>query len=204
VTGLADRACWLFDLDGTLVDSAPAHERAYRAALAELWPAGLAGFSYPEHAGRPTAEVVAGLGAPAAVVARKQALYRSAPVAAMPGALDLLASLAARGRPAYVVTGASRRSAALVLAATGLAPYVRGVLAAEDTAAGKPDPAPYAEACRRWAPGGPATAVAVEDSPAGVASALAAGLLTVQVGGVQVGGVPAPGVLAVDSLAALR
>jgi beta-phosphoglucomutase-like phosphatase (HAD superfamily) len=82
-----------------------------------------------------------------------------------------------------VVTGASRRAAERVLRVTGLAGAFGGVVAAEDAAAGKPDPAPYAEACRRWAPGGPATAVAVEDSDLGVRSAVGAGLLTVHVGG---------------------
>jgi beta-phosphoglucomutase-like phosphatase (HAD superfamily) len=82
VTGaLAGRECWLFDLDGTLVDSAPAHALAYEVALEELWPAARPGFRYGEHAGRPTAEVVAGLGVDPAVagrvVARKQALYRA-------------------------------------------------------------------------------------------------------------------------------
>lgn len=202
----AVRTCWLFDLDGTLVDSGPAHDRAYRVALAELWPAGLTGFRYAEHLGRPTAEVVAGLGAPAPVVARKQALYRryvdEGQVTATPGAVELLAALAGRGR--YVVTGASRASADRVLAATGLDRWFAGMVAAEDVTAGKPDPAAYREACRRFAPAGDlGTVVAVEDSPQGVRSAVAAGLLTVHVGGPG-GPAPVGAALTVASLDALR
>ncbi len=204
---LAGRTCWLFDLDGTLVDSGPAHDRAFRVALAELWPAGLAGFRYADHLGRPTTEVVAGLGAPPPVVARKQALYRQyvdeGQVAVAPGAVDLLAALAGRGR--YVVTGASRSSAERVLAATGLAGWFDGMVAAEDVPAGKPDPAAYREACRRYAPAGDLGAVvAVEDSPQGVRSAVAAGLLTVHVQAGEPAGAVGAGVLTVSGLEALR
>ena len=210
---LAARGCWLFDLDGTLVDSTPAHEAAYRTALGELFPAALGSFRYAEHLGRPTAEVVAGLGVADPVlagrlVARKQARYRECVAAGrvlpLPGGPELLTELARRGRPRYVVTGASRASAERVLAATGLAGLVGGLVTAEDAAPGKPHPAAYREACRRYAPGGdPGTAVAVEDSAQGVASALAAGLLTVHV---RAGGpaVPGPGVVPVAGLEALR
>lgn len=208
---LAARTCWLFDLDGTLVDSAPAHERAYRVALAELWPAGLAGFDYAQHGGRPTGEVLAGAPAPGPLVARKQELYRryvdEGQVVALPGAAALLAELVRRGRAVHVVTGASRASAERALAATGLGRFVGGMVAAEDVRAGKPDPAAYREACRRFARGGAGTAVAVEDSPPGVRSALAAGLLTVHVGPSSPDGRPAAagaGVIAVPGLDVVR
>lgn len=48
---LAGRRVWLCDLDGTLVDSAPAHEAAFRDAIAELTPGLLESFRYAEHAG---------------------------------------------------------------------------------------------------------------------------------------------------------
>lgn len=207
---LARRSCWLFDLDGTLIDSGPAHERAYRVALAELCPAALDDFRYADHLGRPTAEVLAELGAPPAAVARKQALYRryvdERQVTAVSGAVALLAELAGRGRSLHVVTGASRVSAERALDATGLARFFAGMVAAEDVPAGKPDPAAYREACRRFAPD-PGTAVAVEDSPQGVRSALDAGLLTVHIGPGTDGAGPAvagAGVVAVPGLAALR
>lgn len=191
---------WLFDLDGTLVDSGPAHERAYVDALAELWPDGLTRFRYAEHLGRPTVDVMSGLGAPdpARLAARKQALYQRRAVLdvrAAPGADHLLALLRHRGREVHVVTGASRRSAELSLRATGLDRWVGALLTADDVPAGKPDPAPYAEACRRFADGDPDRAVAVEDSSHGVAAAVAAGLATIRVGtaGPPAGAVPSSG-----------
>ncbi|MEU1726676.1 HAD hydrolase-like protein [Nonomuraea sp. NPDC005692] len=58
---------WLCDLDGTLVDSAPAHEAAFRHALAEHAPGALESFRYADHAGASTAAVAARLtGDPAA------------------------------------------------------------------------------------------------------------------------------------------
>lgn len=200
---LADRTCWLFDLDGTLVDSVPAHARAYEQALATLWPAALAGFRYADHLSRPTAEVMASLVPDPVVagslVALKQSLYRSfvddGLVRELPGASRLLAGLAERGRSLHVVTGASRASADRALRATGLGRHLASAVTAEDVASGKPFPDAYVEACRRFAAGDRATAVAIEDSPHGVASALGAGLLTVHIGGSA-----APGVLAVRDL----
>lgn len=43
---LGNKRAWLFDLDGTLVDSAPAHRAAFHAALAELAPEALDEFRY--------------------------------------------------------------------------------------------------------------------------------------------------------------
>nr|BFE80157.1 hypothetical protein GCM10020093_027580 [Planobispora longispora] len=61
---LAGRRAWLCDLDGTLVDSAPAHEAAFRAALAEISPEALGSFDYGAHMGASTRQVVEDLGVP--------------------------------------------------------------------------------------------------------------------------------------------
>jgi beta-phosphoglucomutase len=74
-----------------------------------------------------------------------------------------------------VVSGAARVELESVLAAAGLAELISVVVAAEDVAAGKPDPAGYILALelleRR-----PDEALAFEDSEAGVSAAKAAGL----------------------------
>lgn len=203
---VASRRVWLFDLDGTLVDSAPAHETAFREAIAELAPDLLPNFHYGAYAGASTREVFARLGAGHGVTTqlarRKQQYYRrrvdAGQVRAFPGAHELLDRLGELGRPAYLVTSGSSRSVGRVLAACGLGRRLRGVLTADDVPAAKPDPAVYRAACQRW---GVAAhdAVAVEDSVHGVQSAVGAGLVTVQVHTDR----PAPGAIAVRHLGQL-
>ncbi|QFG21453.1 HAD family phosphatase [Actinomadura sp. WMMB 499] len=199
-------AAWFLDLDGTLVDSAPAHEAAFRAALAEVAPALLGGFDYRDHAGAGTGAVAGTLGLAGAdaarFVRRKREIYRghvaAGKVAAFPGAHRLLDRLAALGRPAYLVTAGSRGSVARVLAASGLGDRLGGVLTGDDVPASKPDPAFYRAACERWSVA-PAGAAAVEDSAHGAASAVGAGIRTYLV---HASG-PVPGTVPVRDLDAL-
>ncbi|MEV0197102.1 HAD family phosphatase [Nonomuraea sp. NPDC050691] len=200
---IARRRTWLCDLDGTLVDSAPVHRAAFHAALAEVAPGLLASFRYEAHTGASTADVAAALGADPEVATRlarrKQQLYRgyvaSGQVNVFPGARRLLDRLASGGRTAYLVTSGSRESVERVLSAAALGGYFRGVLTADDVPASKPHPGCYLEACRRWAID-PDDAVAVEDSAHGVAAAVSAGLVTLQVHAAE----PAPGAIVVDRL----
>jgi sugar-phosphatase len=78
-----------------------------------------------------------------------------------------------------VVTSGTRIVARARMAAAGLRePPV--LITAEDVPAGKPDPAPYLVAAARLDLD-PADCLAVEDSPVGLASARAAGCVTVAV-----------------------
>ena len=200
---IAARRAWLCDLDGTLVNSGPVHEAAFRDAITELMPGLLTSFRYSAHAGASTRDVVAALVADPDVaerlVRRKQRLYRryvdAGRVAVFPGAYRLLDHLAGGGRPAYLVTSGSRESVERVLAACSLGGRLRAVLTSDDVAASKPDPAVYREACRRWGID-PGEAVAVEDSAQGAASAIGAGLVTLQVHATE----PAPGAFPIRHL----
>ncbi|MBG0818872.1 HAD family phosphatase [Planomonospora sp. ID82291] len=203
---IAGRRAWLFDLDGTLVDSAPAHEAAFRTALAETAPDLLDSFDYTAHAGTSTRQVMQGLGLrpdlARRAAERKQELYRAyaadGAVAVLPGARRLLGLLADLGRIPYLVTSGSRDSVTRVLTACALTGSFRAVLTADDAPWSKPDPRFYRQACHRWAVD-PADALAVEDSAHGVASATGAGLLTLQVHGAE----PAPGAVTVQNLDAI-
>jgi HAD superfamily hydrolase (TIGR01509 family) len=200
---VAGRRVWFCDLDGTLVDSGPVHRAAFRDAIEEIAPGLLDSFRYDAHAGASTLEVVAGLGTGAGtaerLIRRKQQLYRiyvdAGLVAVFPGAHRLLDHLARRGRMVYLVTSGSRGSVDRVLAASALRGRFRAVLSGDDVPLSKPDPMIYHEACRRWDVD-PDDAVAVEDSAHGVASAVGAGLLTLQVHATEA----APGALAVRHL----
>lgn len=174
---------YLFDLDGTLVDSSPVHERAYRQVLAEKHPDVLAGFSYRTISGLTTFDAFRKLGLDESqsreATARKQALYREAvatgAVRALPGAAALLEKLKDRGARIAIVTSASRASATGTLETTGLQAFADALITADDVTKGKPDPEPYRAALMRLH-ADPARTVAVEDALSGIASAHAAGV----------------------------
>lgn len=107
------------------------------------------------------------------LAARKNQLFQSIVaergVRVYPGTLDLLTRLRTAGIPAALVTAS--RNARAVLAAGGVADLfdviVDGEVAAENSLAGKPDPASYLEAARRLGVR-PELAVVIEDAIAGV------------------------------------
>lgn len=175
VMSLSDRtfAAVLFDNDGTLVDSTPAATRAWIrwAGEYEVDMTTLAGVH-----GRPARDIVA-LVAPH--LPPEEALARIVEleeqdvegVVALPGALAALR--ACRGADA-LVTSATRELARLRVRAAGL-PEPRVIVSAEDVVNGKPDPEPFLAAARRLGVE-PEQCLVVEDAPAGLAAARAAGM----------------------------
>ncbi|MFI7009641.1 HAD-IA family hydrolase [Streptomyces sp. NPDC050145] len=170
----------LFDNDGTLILSV---ESAYRCWIRWAQEYGITAddFAGLSLHGRTTAEIVADL-LPAERVSEAVARIGRLEVEdvaagdtrAVPGALELLAALPA-GRWA-VVTSAARELAEARLAAVGItAPLL---IAAEDVTRGKPDPEPFLLAAERLG-ADPARCVVLEDAPAGLAAARAAGMRTV-------------------------
>ncbi len=175
---------FLFDLDGTLVDSTPAHARAFVGALERDHPTLAREFVYAPFAGRPTREAFIALGFQdepelADLTRLKQRLYREAvergEVIVFDGVRPLLQRLREMNRRLFVVTGASRISTQRVLALTGLAEFFEGVTTAEDTASGKPAPEPYLHTLKSHGLSG-GDCLVIEDAESGIRSALAAGL----------------------------
>jgi HAD superfamily hydrolase (TIGR01509 family) len=181
----------LVDLDGTLVDSSPAHARAFVAALSAGHPGLAAKFDYGQVAGMRTLDTFIRLGIAdeaeaAELTGRKQALYRAAldrgEVLVFPGATALLARLHAEGRRLFLVTGASRLSAQRILETTGLARYFSGMITADDVPRGKPAPDPYLAALETHGLKR-AESIAIEDGEHGVRSAQAAKLDVITIHG---------------------
>ena len=175
---------FLFDFDGTLVNSAPLHDWAFRIVLATAAPAMLAQFDYELIKGLTTRSSFVRLGIEDAgtldwCVAAKQRLYREAVAAghlkAFPGARQMLEAVAARGAESFVVSSGSAESVRRGLALCGLCDYFVGVITAEDAPAGKPAPAPYLACLARFGLDC-SSSIAVEDAAAGVRSAHAAGM----------------------------
>ncbi len=118
-----------------------------------------------------------------------------------PGAPELLAECVDAGVPCVLVTMSWRRLADAVVASAPAGSFVTSVTGDEVTN-GKPDPEPYLAAAEALGVDA-ADCVAIEDSPTGVASALAAGCATLGVPHV-VPVVASPGLTLVDSLAGIR
>jgi sugar-phosphatase len=170
-------AAIMFDLDGVLVDSMPAIRRYWLE-----WGRrhGIAEAKVLQNVHLPAVELV-GVLAPgldaSAEAGRAAAAYQIAGIPAIPGSRELLQSLP-RERWA-IVTSAPRTVALKRVNAAGL-PEPRVLIAGEDGLRGKPDPLPYQLAA--WCMGVPAPAcVAVEDSRAGIQSAIGAGMHVIAV-----------------------
>ena len=114
-----------------------------------------------------------------------------------PGAPELLADCVAADVPCVLVTMSWRRLADAVIAAAPPGSFVTSVTG-DEVRNGKPDPEPYLAAAAALGVE-PAACVAIEDSPTGVAAALAAGCATLGVPHV-VPVAAAPGLTLVDSL----
>ena len=114
-----------------------------------------------------------------------------------PGAAELLAECMAEGVPCAMVTMSWRPLADAVIAAAPPGSFAASITGDEVTN-GKPDPEPYLAAAAALGVD-PRACVAIEDSPTGVASAVAAGCATLGVPHV-VPVAAAPGLTIVQSL----
>lgn len=98
-----------------------------------------------------------------------------------PGALELLERLANAGVPVAVASNSQREFLERTLRVAGLLDgRFATIVSAQDIAQPKPAPDIYLEACRRLG-AEPGACVALEDSPTGVAAAVAAGMYVVGV-----------------------
>ena len=181
---LVEPAAVVFDLDGVLIDS-----EAIWAAAEEATVTSLGGEYTPElraalhgRGARDGGWIVAELLrrddgdqiGNAVLDHALAALEREA--RPIDGAAELVARL--RGRiPIGVASNSSRELVETALRGAGLGEF-DAIVAAEDVPVAKPAPDAYLEACRRLGVS-PGQAAAVEDSPAGVAAAKAAGMLTI-------------------------
>jgi sugar-phosphatase len=167
----------LFDLDGTLLDSTPAVRRSWDRWARER---GLRALPLEVPHGVPARQVLALLVPEAeieAAFARIEAIEveEIVGITVLPGAVEALAALPA-DRVAIVTSGTPPLARARI-AATGL-PAPPLLITPDDVLRGKPDPAPYLLAAHRLGVD-PRRCLAVEDAPAGLASARAAGCTTI-------------------------
>lgn len=184
----------IFDLDGTLVDSAPDIARALNAGFGPLGvpPFPLEGVKGMIGGGAAVAirRAAQSLGLtlePAdeeSIFARFMETYATASAEGKglyPGARELLVELRGRGVPLGLVTNKSERITHIALEALGIAGHFDAVIGAREDRAKKPDPAGLNEAIRLL--GSTAREVVmIGDSAADIGAARAAGCRSIAVG----------------------
>ncbi len=139
----------IWDMDGTLVDTAQLHYHAWKATADELGQP----FSRADFAatfGQRNPEILRQLygnrysdAEVAKIGDRKEVLYRDAArrqgVELLPGVRPLLEGLHAAGFLQAIGSSAPRANLDLILEITGVASYFQAVVSMEDTQRGKPD-----------------------------------------------------------------
>ena len=180
---------FIFDLDGTLLDSERRYREALRAALTQF------GFTLSdalcrELVGISTRDRQAilerwlGAGFPFDDFKQHYAALKAEILAvgvpAREGAVALISNLFENGAALAVATSATRRTAFRLLDASGLTPYFDLVATRDDVDAGKPAPATHLRAAELLGLP-PAACLALEDSKVGLLAARRAGMRTLMV-----------------------
>lgn len=176
---------FLFDLDGTLVDSLPAVERAWSnwAQSRDLDPEEVLGFIHGKQAITSLRHFMPGESEESIQqqfkLLEKAEAEDTVGISALPGAAELLHRLNELSVPWAIVTSGSVPVAHARHAAGELAtPEI--FITAELVARGKPNPDPYLLGAQRLGLK-PEECVVVEDAPAGILSGLAAGCKVIAV-----------------------
>lgn len=179
----------IWDVDGTLVDTAELHFQAWQEVCKEHGRE----FTRADFAatfGRRNPEIIAQLFGDRFAAKevqeigdRKEILYRAAArkgVPLLPGAGELLAGLHKEGIRQAIGSSAPHANLELILELTGIARFIEAVVGSEDTTRGKPDPEVFLLAAQRLGVA-PARCVVFEDAVAGVQAARAGGMRCVAV-----------------------
>ena len=180
-------AALLFDMDGTLIDSMPLHERSWALWHAEMaLPYDEAGF-FAATAGRTNLEILRDLfpqeseEALQEMAARKEALYREIAereLTLIAGAREVIAQGRDRGLKIAICTAAPPENIAIAFARFGLGALVDTVTSPADGLRGKPHPDIFLEAARRMGVD-PAQCLVFEDAPLGIEAARNGGMAAV-------------------------
>jgi HAD superfamily hydrolase (TIGR01509 family) len=172
-----------WDIDGTLIDSEPLHQRALVAAsaamgvdISDIEPEAFRGIHAID-----IWEALKPRFAPGASFKTWMAgiedyyVAHAGELEPIPGAIETMRKLAELGVAQACVSNSGRTIVDANIEALAIGAIIAFSLSLDDVSSGKPDPEPYREAARRLVLP-VAEVVAVEDSGAGARSARAAGL----------------------------
>lgn len=178
----------LFDMDGVLVDSVAAHMHAWNASLEQghLTPLDLS--TYLDYVGKSNREILTrhldrlGLDLPAAarteLIDRKENLLRTSMrngAKTTPGVTDWLEYLGNKGIRCAVASSGEMANIVTVLESLRLANYFTSLVSGSGLPATKPDPLIFLLAAASLGVS-PERCLVVEDAPAGIQAAKAAGM----------------------------
>jgi HAD superfamily hydrolase (TIGR01509 family) len=179
----------IFDCDGTLVDSMPAHFEAWCEALALYGAGGI----FKEDVffamgGRPTKDIVVEINdeydlkldpATVAMAKREAFLKRLNMVTLIEEVADFAQSL--RGKvPMAIATGGTRMVIEKTLKVVGISDWFDEVVTADDVEEGKPAPDIFLKAAKLLGVN-PSKCLALEDAPAGILAAQRAGMQVIAI-----------------------
>ena len=180
----------LWDLDGTLVDSAEFHWLSWRDTLAAeghqiTYEQFLDSFGQrndrilPRWLGPDTAaDRIQRIGDAKEAEYRRLALERG--LIPLPGAAEWVTRLHAQGWKQAIASSAPRQNVEVMLRAMRLDHDFDAIVAAEDVTAGKPDPQVFLAAAARLGVS-PSACIVVEDAAAGIEAARRAGMRSIGV-----------------------
>lgn len=175
---------YLFDFDGTLVDSSSLHEQAFMKVITSEIPSEAKNFEYEKMKGLTTLEVFKqiGINDPRLLkkcVGRKQQNYRDfvqeGRLKLIGNAKEVLEMIISKGKKNYLVTSGSSRSVMVACEILQLQHLFEGFITSDDVRQGKPSPDPYL-LCLERNHLDINDCVAVEDATSGVLSAKGAKL----------------------------
>ncbi len=174
----------IFDMDGVLVDTARPHYESWVAVARErgveiTWE------QFHETFGQPNHQIIPRLLGPGlsadeirGIDECKEAAFRDIfrhSVRPLPGVVELIRGLHAAGWRLAVGSSAPPENIEMVLEALGVAGYFGAVVCARDVQRGKPAPDVFLKAAEAVGVE-PARCLVIEDAPAGIQAAHAAGM----------------------------
>jgi len=176
----------LFDLDGTIVNTDPIHYQAWRQMLLNYGIDIDQTFYKSRVSGRLNPEIVKDILPQLSQVEgekfaeEKESLFRQLAGNLQPlnGFPEFITWTKTHGLKRALVTNAPKSNAEFMLEVLGIRDVFDTVVLAEDCVAGKPDPAPYQVALQNLSVTA-TEAIALEDSPSGIRSAVSANILTI-------------------------
>jgi beta-phosphoglucomutase len=189
----------IFDFDGVIVDTEPLHHAAFQMTLE---PLGL-NFTWDEYVetyiGFDDRDAFKHAFASKGLALAPHTLLRlieqkaacfidtiKSGVSAYPGVVELICHLHNHKIPQAICSGALKTDITPILAMLGISDYFDIIVTADDVAASKPDPECYQLAFQRLQSARQGafsknTTIAIEDTPAGISAAKAAGLTVLAV-----------------------
>jgi HAD superfamily hydrolase (TIGR01509 family) len=182
----------LFDLDGTLAETDSLHLPTWVDVLSPYGVEVDEEFYRESISGRSTSKIVEDLlpDLPAEegrkLADAKEASFRerARELEPLPGLLDFMEEAKNRGLSLALVTNAPEENVEAILLALELGEFFDEVVLSDEVGPVKPDPAPYRAALDKLGVA-PEEALAFEDSPSGIASAVGAGIPTVGIASTQ-------------------